>query len=106
MEAPTEEPAAAKPDEENGSSRSSPIALEASADEVKPLAETDAAPDEKAPIPPKLELEIVPERILKLAKAIKEESSVAEDIVEIKEKAVENAKQEKSELAKETEKTA
>jgi len=62
--------------------------------------------------PAKLEqpIETVPERILKIAEAIKEESGDTKDkmiIVEVKEENVaENSKEEKSEHAKETEATA
>lgn len=118
-----QKPQAQKPqtqNEESGNTRSA-IALE-NTNEVKLLAEANALA-EKAPstadipqiiIEPvkPLAVETVPERILKIAEAIKEESGDSGDkmiIVEVKEeeKAVESAKEEKkSEQAKEIEKTA
>ncbi|TGZ47614.1 Apolipoprotein D [Temnothorax longispinosus] len=100
----------------------SAIALSDAEVAIKQKEEAEAAiTGEKAPSdipkiiaeePAKLEqpIETIPERILKIAEAIKEESGDAKDkmiIVEVKEESVaENPKEEKSELAKEIEATA
>ncbi|XP_014482005.1 PREDICTED: uncharacterized protein LOC106748207 isoform X2 [Dinoponera quadriceps] len=118
---PPKKPAAEKPvaeepaaDEGNVSSRSI-ITLEDVENETKLLAEVDTS-DEKATsdiseiIAQPLAVETVPERILKIAEAIKESDDAGDKmiIVEVKEeKAVESAKEEeRNEQAKETEKTA
>lgn len=129
LDTPPEEPDAAKqpvadkrkrkpqPADPTGNSRSAIT----SDDTEKKEEEIAGITDEKAPSdipkiiaeePAKLEqpIETVPERILKIAEAIKEESGEAKDkmiIVEVKEENVaENPKEETSEYSKETEATA
>ncbi|EFN80482.1 Apolipoprotein D [Harpegnathos saltator] len=116
----TEKPPKKKPEqtsEESGDARSA-VALGAVDDEVNLLGKADVSEDKAAPSTsdiPKIIAEAakplaIPERILKIAEAIKEESADAGDkmiIVEVKEeKAADSAQDERSERAQETEKTA